>query len=117
MRKYRRTLWLVLFAMPLAQVSAQEINKQPPAKYRMELIYIFEGGKTEYIFAIGNSGFHSVASLKKFIGRLPKGSTLEWAPGCDRFGDEPLLSSQKEMEAFKVYCEKNGIHFVLIPSG
>ncbi|MCI0486818.1 MAG: hypothetical protein L0229_09480 [Blastocatellia bacterium] len=83
----------------------------------MELVYIFDDDKIEHIFVIGNSGFKTVAKLKEFIGRLPSGTTLEWAPGCERLGDEPLLSSEEDMEAFKSYCEEKGIKFVLIPSG
>ena len=94
--------------------AAQEAQ---PLKLRMELVYIFEAEPTEFIFVIGNSGFRSVASLKKFIGGLPRGSTIEWAPGCIRFGDEPLLSSEYEMNGFKKFCEQRGIRFVLIPSG
>ena len=107
-------LWL-LTGLPGVQALEQE--QQPPLKYRMELIYVFEAGKTEYIFAIGNSGFKSVESLKQFIGRLPVGSIIEWAPGCERFGNEPLLSSEEEMESFKAFCKEKGMRFILIPSG
>jgi hypothetical protein len=95
----------------------QEVEKAPLPKYRMELVYIFDGDQTEYLFVIGNSGFKTVVALKKFIESLPEGTTLEWAPGCMRQGDEPLLSSEEEMEAFKSYCQEKGIKFVLIPSG
>ena len=107
-------LWL-LIGVPGVQALEQE--QQPPLKYRMELIYVFEAGKTEYIFTIGNSGFKSVASLKQFIGQLPVGSIIEWAPGCERFGTEPLLSSEEEMESFKAFCKEKGMRFILVPSG
>jgi hypothetical protein len=96
---------------------AQEVEKAPLQKYRMELVYVFDGDQTEYLFVIGNSGFKTVAALKKFIASLPEGTMLEWAPGCKRQGDEPLLSSEEEMEDFKSYCQHKGIKFVLIPSG
>src|SRR5438552_1182779 len=82
---------------------AQEVEKAPLPKYRMELVYIFDGDQTEYLFVIGNSGFKTVVALKKFIASLPEGTMLEWAPGCMRQGGEPLLSSEEEMEAFKSY--------------
>jgi hypothetical protein len=105
---------LILINILPPALAAQEAQ---PLKLRLELVYIFEAEPTEYIFVIGNSGFRSVASLKKFIGGLPKGSTIEWAPGCIRFGNEPLLSSEDEMNGFKKFCEQRGIGFVLIPSG
>ena len=95
---------------------AQEPGAQP-AKYRLELVYIFESNVTEFIFVVGNSGFKSVASLKRFIAALPKGSTLEWAPGCDRLGNEPLLSSEADMKRFRRFCELRGIKFILVSSG
>ena len=97
---------------------AQENEQSPPApKYRMELVYIFEPGSTEFIFVIGNAGFKSVASLKNYVGNLPAGSTLEWAPGCRSMGGEPLLSSEQDMEDFKAFCLEKNINFVLVPSG
>jgi len=83
----------------------------------MELVYIFEGGTTEFVFVIGNVGFKSVAALKNHVGNLPPGSTLEWAPGCRRFGGEPLLSSEEELEEFKLFCAAREINFILVPSG
>ena len=34
-----------------------------------------------------------------------------------RKGDEPLLSSEQEMEDFKAFCAEKNINFFLIPSG
>jgi len=96
-------------------LSAQEPD-QPP-KYRLELVYIFESDVTEFIFVVGNSGFKSVASLKRFIGGLPPGSSVEWAPGCRRLGNEPLLSSAGDMADFIRFCEASKIKFTLVPSG
>jgi len=86
-------------------------------KYELKLIYVFEAGKTDYMFAIGNSGFRSVESLKKFLGSRPRGTEVTWAPGCERMGGEPLLSSEQEMQSFKEFLNEHGIKFVLIPSG
>lgn len=119
MKTHTRLLCLsVILLSTVLHVNAQEgAQPQPPAKHRIELVYIFEAGSTEFIFVIGNAGFKSVASLKNFVGNLPSGSTLEWAPGCRRIGGEPLLSSGQEMEDFKAFCAERNITFILIPSG
>jgi hypothetical protein len=64
---------------------------EPPVKYELRLIHVFDGKQPEYIFAIGDSGFRTVESLKTFLGTLPAGSEIRWAPGGERFGNEPLL--------------------------
>jgi hypothetical protein len=119
MKALKSLIWLSLFII-FAAVSIKAQNKAqvlPPPKYRMELIYIFEDKSTEFLFAIGSVGFKSVASLKKFVSQMPPGSVLEWAPGCLRVGNEPLLSSEKELADFKAFCDEKKIKFVLIPSG
>jgi hypothetical protein len=108
---------ILLFAAPLVCAQDDERPPQQPPKYEMRLVYIFESDSPEFIFVVGNAGFRSVASLKKFLESLPPGSTLEWAPGCRRMGDEPLLSSELEMEVFKAFCVERGIKFILVPSG
>ena len=119
MKTHERLLRLAVIVLSaVLHVKAQEgAQPQAPAKHRMELVYVFEAGSTEFIFVIGNVGFKSVASLKNFVGGLPSGSTLEWAPGCRRVGGEPLLSSEQEMEDFKAFCAERDITFVLVPSG
>ena len=117
MNTSKHPFWLsVILLLAFLRADAQE-NVPPPPKYRMELVYIFEADATEFIFVVGNSGFKSVASLKKFLSDLPTGSTLEWAPGCKRIGSEPLLSSESEMEDFKAFCAERNINFILVPSG
>jgi hypothetical protein len=108
----------VIFLSAVLHTRAQEpVQPQSAVKYRMELVYIFEASSTEFIFVMGNAGFKSVASLKNYLGNLPPGSTLEWAPGCERLGGEPLLSSELEMDEFKAFCAEKNINFVLVPSG
>jgi hypothetical protein len=112
-------LWLpviVLFAV-LPAHAQENVQSQPPSKYRMELVYVFDAESPEFVFVIGNTGFKSVVSLKKFLGSLPAGSILEWAASCRRIGYEPLLSSEQEIEDFKAFCAEKNIEFVLIPSG
>ncbi|MBI1813766.1 MAG: hypothetical protein HYR72_02175 [Deltaproteobacteria bacterium] len=110
-------LSMVGLALMPSYIMAQPPPAPDPPKYRMELVYVFDGDKPEYLFVIGNSGFKSVASLKQFLATLPPGSTLEWAPGCERFGGEPLLSSEEDMAAFKSFCAEKQIRFILKPSG
>ncbi|HYY59352.1 MAG TPA: hypothetical protein VE842_18630 [Pyrinomonadaceae bacterium] len=118
MKICKRLLWASVFCLFAWLPShAQEVEQPPPPKYRMELVYVFEGETPESLFVIGHAGFRSVASLKEFVSSLPAGSTLEWSPGCVRMGDEPLLSSAEEMEAFKLFCAEHGIDFILVPSG
>ncbi len=106
----------ILLSVALHAGAQEDAQPEPPPKYRMELVYIFEAASTEFIFVVGHVGFKSVDSLKNFVGNLPHGSTLEWAPGCRRIGGEPLLSSEYELEEFKAFCAEKHINFVLVPS-
>ena len=119
MNRSKHLLWLsVILLLTVLRADAQEnVPPQPAPKYRMELVYIFDADSTEFIFVIGNAGFKSVDALKDFLRSLPPGSNLEWAPGCMRRGNEPLLSSEWEMEEFKAFCAERNINFVLVPSG
>lgn len=115
MRMKRYLLMVLLVLMPWRVCVAQEAR--PPLKYELKLVYIFEGKEPEFIFVVGQSGFKSIESLKRFLGSLPKGSEIRWAPGCERVGKEPLLSSEEDMRAFRLFIEERGIKFVLVPSG
>ena len=103
------------FAQDLAEKAAE--LPSAPLTYKMQLIYIFEAGHTDYIFTIGQSGFRSVEALKKFIADLPKGSTIEFQSTCRRTGGEPLISSKKELADFKKICEDHSVTFRYIPAG
>ncbi|CAN5708356.1 hypothetical protein BH09VER1_BH09VER1_43910 [soil metagenome] len=69
-----------------------------------------------YVFTIGDIAYKSVDALKLGISQLPQGALLQWVPGRDRYGGEPLLSNDADMKAFSDYCASLGIHFVLVPS-
>ncbi|MCI0422390.1 MAG: hypothetical protein L0387_33960 [Acidobacteria bacterium] len=105
----------ILFATGLF-ASPGEVQREP-IKGELRLIYVFEEPKTAFILVIGQSGFKSVNSLKRYLETWPPGSELKWAPGCSRLGSEPLLSSEQEMKAFRAFLKKRGIKFVLVPSG
>jgi hypothetical protein len=109
MNRLKHLLWfsVILLSMVLRADAQENVPPPPTPKYRMELVYIIDG----------NAGFKSIDSLKEFLSTLPPGSHLEWSPGCLRMGNEPLLSSEWEMEEFKAFCAERNINFVLVPSG
>lgn len=109
---------LVMLLSGFLQAHAQENDHSPPPpKYQLELIRIIDVDSTEFVFVVGKLGFKSVASLKKFLSTLPPGATLEWGPGCLRYGDEPLLSSEQDLEEFRAFCIAKKINFIILPSG
>ena len=115
---FGKTLGLLCLLVVGAQIAhGQERVAEAPPKYEMQLVRIIDSNPTEFVFVIGTLGFRSVDSLKKFLSTLPSQSTLEWAPGCLRHGDELLLSSTYELELFKTFCVDHNINFVLVPSG
>ena len=108
---------LGLLVLGFAALQAQEAKKPPPKTYKMKVAMVYDSSPREYVFVIGGLTFKSVASLEKFIAGLPPNSTIRWAPGCCRMGDEPLLSSKKDMDEFKAFCRDKKVQFVLVPSG
>ena len=103
----------------LLSVAAPPDGASPskPVTYKMQLVWMAGTHPPEFVFVVGAVGFRSLPEFREFVGRLPKGSTLEWDPGCKRMGGEPLLSSREDMEAFRALCKEKGIEFVLVPSG
>jgi len=83
----------------------------------MKLKFNFDEGKRWWTFMLDNNEFRTLSEIKIFIKNLHTGSKIEWAPGCRRLGDEPLLNSESEMKDFKKFCDDNGITLVVIPSG
>jgi len=108
---------IILLNVCLKTSYTEEIKKPEPQKWELKLIYMLDEAPPKYIYLLGQTGFKSIESLKKFIGSLPQGTTIEWNPGCERMGDEPLLNDKKAMDDFKKYCEQHGIKLILIPSG
>lgn len=116
MKSLGHTVSGILIAAVGLFASSEEVRREP-IKGELRLIYVFDEPKTTFIFVIGQSGFTSVRSLKRYLKTWPAGSELKWAPGCIRFGGEPLLSSEEEVEVFRAFLKKSGIRFVLVPSG
>ena len=114
----KRVSLLVLALVFRVAAPATAADSRPqPVKRELQLIYVFEGSKPEFIFVIGQSGFKSVTSLEEHLKTWAPGSELTWAPGCVRVGGEPLLSSEREMKDFRDFLAERGIRFVLVPSG
>ena len=116
-RSYIYILTIVIFFFSFAIAQQNPPRESELKKYTMQLVYIFDRDQTEYILVLGQSGFRTLEAFKKQVAKLPHGSILEWAPGCVRFGNEPLLSSERDMDEFKGFCKSKGIKFILIPSG
>jgi hypothetical protein len=123
--KLFQTLLIFMFLASASIVGAQEerigeTTEEPQApRYRLELVWVadVDNDVSEYVFTVGTLGFKTVEGLKSFVARLPRGTVLEWSPGCLRRGNEPLLSSEEEMEEFKRFCAAHGVEFILHPSG
>ena len=103
--------------MGLAARTGSARPAEPPPVYELNLVHLFNGPETEFVFVIGNTGFRSLSSFEAFLATRPAGTTLRWSPGCVRLGGEPLLSSETEMEEFRAFCREHQIDFVLVPSG
>lgn len=107
-------LLLMFYVSIKAYAEDKTVNTDTQRKYVINLIWISGTQPPEYIFVTnGSVGFKTIDSLKKFVTGLPKGSILQWNPGCKRLGDEPLLSSRGEMEDFENFCKEQGIIFNL----
>lgn len=110
--------FLLGLSLGVAGLSSAAGEAEPqPVQRELQLIYVFGEPQTEFIFVIGQSGFKSVAALEQHLKTWPPGSELRWAPGCERLGGEPLLSSEAEMQAFRAFLAERSIKFVLVPSG
>jgi hypothetical protein len=116
MRHFRLFRVAALMSILLSGAAVAQSAEDPP-QYDLQLVYLFDGPETEFLFVIGNTGFRSVAALREFLASRPAGTTLRWSPGCIRMGGEPLLSSDSEMDEFREFCREHGIEFVLVPSG
>jgi hypothetical protein len=109
---------VLIVALALVSSSACVTLAAGP-EFEVRLVRVFDNpeGKTEYVLVVGDVGFRSVKAFKGFVARLEPGTVLRWAPGCERFGDEPLLSQPRQLEAFQRFAAHHGVKFMLIPAG
>ena len=126
LKKYTISLFflILLFSSAVKADNSQTDNQEskkstslPPIVYPMKFVYIFEGKTPEVIIVVGNGGFKSIASLKKWAQNLPSGTTLAFDMTCKRLGIEPLINSEKEMDDFKEFCTRHNINLTIRPAG
>lgn len=113
----RSLLGAILACLVVSSNSVAEPTADVLPSYKIEIVYIFDSDKPETILLIGNQGFRTVASLKKYVETFPAGTKLEISPGCKRIGGEPLINSKDEMDDFEQFCKKRSINFVVHPAG
>ena len=115
----KRMLVLLMLCGILLPVLAQDVKKPKPENLTMTLAWVAGPWRPKQFVLVINGvvAFKTVDGLKKYLKDIPKESTLTWAPGCCRIGNEPLIGSEEEMKKFKDFCKTNGIKFVLVPSG
>jgi hypothetical protein len=118
MMDMKKLLLAAILCASLVSAFAEDA-KPKPENLTMTLAWIADAGEpNQYVFVInGVVAYKTLDGLKKYLKDLPKDSTLTWAPGCCRIGNEPLIGSQEEMKKFKEFCESVGIKFTLVPSG
>lgn len=114
----KRSLLTVVLCASLASAFAQDA-KPKPENLTMTLAWIADAGEPkQYVFVInGVVAYKTLDGLKKYLKDIPKGSSLTWAPGCCRIGNEPIVGSAEEMKKFQEFCESGGIKFTLVPAG
>ena len=89
-------------------------------KLTMSLAYVADSGveKQKYVIVInGSLAFISTEGFMEYVGKLPAGTELTWAPGCCRTGNEPFLSSEVDMGKLQKFLSDRKVKFVLVPSG
>ena len=108
----------LLLCASLTSVFAEDA-KPKPESLTMTLAWVADAGEPkQYVFVInGVVAYKSLDGLKKYLKDIPKGSSLTWAPGCCRIGNEPIVGSAEEMKKFQEFCESVGINFTLVPAG
>src|SRR5215218_9781507 len=113
------TLWFVMLTW-----LALAADGVPPGKYSLSIgrVYGWTPEHPEWVFILGGTSAmrggetvcKSPAALKALLKGLPRGSTVDWSPGCDPAGHEPLAS---HLDDLKQICREAGITFTIRPSG
>lgn len=111
-------LCTIFLCASLTSVTAQDAMPKSE-NLTMTLAWVADAGEPkQYVFVInGVVAYKTLEGLQKYLKDIPKGSSLTWAPGCCRIGNEPLLGSLEEMKKFQEFCNSVGIKFNLVPSG
>ena len=95
----------------------------PPAKYSHSVgrVYETKPERPEWVFIFGGTSAtrggetvcRSPESLKKLLGGLPRGATLDWRPTCS--GESEALAGH--LEDLKKICTEAGVVFTIHPAG
>ena len=95
----------------------------PPGKYSLSVARVYESNPSqpEWVFIFGGTGSvrggetvcKSVASLKKLLAGLQRGSTLDWWPSCS--GESIALDGH--IDELKKICKEAGIVFTIHHTG
>ena len=104
---------MLVFSTMSGPVMAQ--LPDPPPRLTLEVMW--EPVTNTETFTVDGKKFASVRALKKFLAKQPEGSIVEWDPGCVRIGDQPLLSSKRDMDDFRQFLKKQKLKLVVIPAG
>ncbi len=115
---------LAMLCAAIFSLTAPSHAQSPPAaspKYRLDRQRIAGMEPRQWVWVLtAPNGYSAVVAsnhLQRYIGlAVPQGSTLEWEPGCDVIGGEPM-GSAAEVEAFAAFCRQRRISFVRVPSG
>ena len=96
------------------------LNAQDIGKLTMSSAIIVDSKnpRSDYVIIINeNMAFKTTDGFIKYIRELKHVTEITWSPGCVRCGDEPFLSSEKDMKLLKTTLEECKIKFTLVPSG
>jgi hypothetical protein len=116
----KRVITIALLLCSVLQPASAMKSKPQPPSLTMTLAWVADEqtDSPQYFFIInGILAYRTVDELKRYLKNLPGETTLKWAPGCCRMGNEPLLNSQDDMKNFQDFCELNNIRLVIVPSG
>jgi hypothetical protein len=117
MKRFIPFLFITLSALSVAA------EKAPRNKYSLSVARVYEAApeRPEWVFIVGGTSVvrggetvcRSAESLKKLIGSLPRGSTLDWWPTCS--GESEALAN--DLEEMKRVCREAGVEFTIHPAG
>ena len=110
-------------ASELTPSDVRATNGATPSRYSFSIVHVYESPRSqpEWVFILGGTGSlqggvtvcKSVASLKKLLKGLPRGSVVDWSPTCD--GESAVLEG--DIQEVKNICSEAGVTFTIHPTG